>query len=80
MSTLFGPADFLIIGQALIVISSIVGPSLLIINKEFLRAYTRRLFESFSSRVKYVIEEFMTKLRAVFQRSHRIHPNINDET
>ena len=80
MSALFGPADFLIIGQVLILISSIVGPSLLIMSKQFLRAYTRRLFDCFSFRVKCVIKEFMTFVREGFQRSHRIHPNINDET
>ena len=76
ISTAFGPEDFLIVGQTQIVLSSIVGPSLLIVNKNFLRVYARRLLECFNSRVKCVMEEFKT----VCQRSHRIHPSANNET
>ena len=75
ISTTLGPEDFLIIGQTQIVLSSIVGPSVLIINKNFLRAYARRLLECFHSRAKCVMEEFKT----FCQRSHRINPSANNE-
>ena len=81
-SSEFGPTDFLIIGEALIVLSSIVVPSFLIVNKNFLRVYTRRLLENFISRVKCVIEDsfiLKTIYRVFCQQSHRIHPSTNGE-
>ena len=56
-SSEFDQTDFLIIGEALIVLSSIVVPSLLIVKKNFLGAYARRLLENFISRVKCVLED-----------------------
>ena len=78
-STPFDTGDFLVIGQLLVVVSSVGVPGILILKKNVLRAYVRRQIQGFASHAKCFIEDCLHCISFRHfdcQRSRQISPQI----
>lgn len=78
-STSFDTGDFLVIGQLLVISSSVGVPGILILKKNVLRAYVGRQIQGFASHAKCFIEDCLRCIsfrHLDCQRSRQISPEI----